>query len=126
MDKIGCTTVIPYWGGGYVGLNDKKGRGFILPGGKYEPDKDKTYHDTAIREVKEEVGLDLNEVEYIWHGPDGFGYTCFAFKGYEYRGELVKETEEGYPCIVTYDILMKSNYAPYYKVLFEILDKQAT
>ena len=60
-----------------------------LPGGKFE-EQDKTHRCTAIRETKEEVGIELRDDEYIGQLDDIYGVkanglisvhvACFVFK----------------------------------------------
>lgn len=78
--KIGCCTLVRY--GEYVlAIECSKGRGIILPGGKWEPGE--TYRETAKRELLEETGLDVptSSLKLIFSGvgPDGwFIYTFLA------------------------------------------------
>lgn len=124
MDKplIGCIAVIVAGADKLVGLECSKGRGLILPGGRWEVEKDRTYHHAASREAKEEVGLDCPaaNLKYLWHGPDGFGYDTFSFLAYQPRPiELPASTPSGRPCFVTVNDLMQSKFAAYYAVLFD-------
>lgn len=58
---------------------------FGLPGGKMDPE-DATELDAAIREVKEETGLDIHNLELIYanYDNDAIGYTYLA----NYTGEI--------------------------------------
>lgn len=58
---------------------------FGLPGGKLEGDE--TYEEAAIRETKEETGLDISELELIFamHRKGNMGQT---FLVHDYEGEL--------------------------------------
>ena len=130
IDKIGCivvcqATVMPDQ---YLGIKCAKGRGRILPGGKWDPeDNNESYKDAAAREFSEELGIQISTsfLKYIWHGPDGFGYTTFAFK---YTGPLLTlsdcvESTEGKPCLITEEQLYASQYNAYYRLLFEVMKK---
>ena len=69
--------------------NDPWSGQMAFPGGKFEP-QDKSYKYTAIRETFEEVGLDLNENDFIGQIDDVLGLkangdisvhvACFVFK----------------------------------------------
>lgn len=59
---------------------------FGLPGGKMDPEDDNDPTTTAIRECKEETGLDISELQLIFaiHKSGNMGYTYFA----KYSGEI--------------------------------------
>lgn len=49
-------------------LREKKAHGsglFMLPGGKFDPELDKTDEDTCRREAKEELGIDIDIIEHL-------------------------------------------------------------
>jgi ADP-ribose pyrophosphatase YjhB (NUDIX family) len=121
MIKVGCIAVVPVEGG-FVGMECDKNRGLILPGGKWERDKDKSYHHAAARELLEETGLstDPEKLEYIWHGPDTGEYITFAFLAREVQG-TIRESPEGMPRLVTWDDLLASHFGAYYRVLREVM-----
>lgn len=125
MEKIGCVGLIPCTDGRFVGIQCSKGRGLILPGGKFEPDKDHSFHHAALRETLEETGIlcPLGDLKYLWHGPDGFGYTTFTFLATRALGKLTS-SNEGQVVIVERSDLMCSKFAPYYAVMLEILDSK--
>lgn len=64
---------------------------FGLPGGKIEP-YDKSLVSAAIREVKEETGVDIFNIELIFamHRNGHMGYTFIA----DYSGEINYDTVE--------------------------------
>lgn len=59
---------------------------FGLPGGKMDPEDDYDPTTTAIRECKEETGLDISELQLIFaiHKSGNMGYTYLA----KYSGEI--------------------------------------
>lgn len=120
--KIGCIAVIPMGYDRYLGIECAKGRGDILPGGKYEASIDLTFHDTAKREAKEEVGITCHNLEYLWHAPDGNSdFICFAFLATSFSGRIPLQTGEGKPKIVYRQALLESYFKAYYRILFEII-----
>jgi len=98
----------------------KKGRGVILPGGKWE--KGETYHQTAQREFKEEMGLDAHSFRFFHFGANTDGYLCYTFRGdLQSYFQVPKETDEGRPCEATFDDLINgSEFGPYMAVLEDI------
>ena len=74
----------------------KKGRGIILPGGKFEV-KDKTFDITASRELEEETGVIGYKPKLFKHfmSPDGYYQYNFIFGVYDVQN--MKETKEGNP-----------------------------
>ncbi len=124
-DKVGCIVVVPC-PGGFIGLDCAKGRGKILPGGKWTPE-DRTYREAAAREFFEETGLTINPetLEYVWNGPDGFGYDTFAYLGklVNVKGEPINSTE-GRVEIVEEKDLRLSKYAAWYDTFFQVLTER--
>lgn len=62
--------------------NDKHSGEMSFPGGKFDPDLDKSYLDTALRELEEELGIPRSNVEILGciddHlTPKGFIITTF-------------------------------------------------
>lgn len=120
--KIGCLIMIPC-GSAFLGIQCAKGRGKILPGGTYEPGKDKTYQDAAVRECQEEMGVTPTHPRYIWHGPDGGDCITFAFRSEYYSGEPIA-TPEGTPVIASWGDLFDSAFGAYYRILHEIVQSK--
>ncbi len=125
--KIGCVAIIPHLNSEklryFDGINCAKGRGVILPGGGWEPEKDKSFQECAAREALEETGLicDPTKMKYIWHGPDGFGYTVFGFLCTGVKGTPIV-TNEGSPVIAHREDLYNSKFGAWYRILFEVMD----
>lgn len=76
----------------------KSWTGLSFPGGHVEPFE--SIVDSAIREVKEETGLDVQNLRQCgvihWvHKTRGDRYIVFLFKTKDFSGELLAETDEG-------------------------------
>ena len=71
--------------------------GITFPGGKVKPGE--SVYESAVREVKEETGLDISALEPCgivhWASESGERYLEFLFRTKEYRGELCAPTHEG-------------------------------
>ena len=72
--------------------------GWAFPGGHLE--KGESIYDCAIREVKEETGLDVADLEFCgivhWVNREDDGrYMCFMYKTTDFNGNLIAETDEG-------------------------------
>lgn len=117
--KIGAIAVMPY-DGAFLGIQCKKGRGIILPGGTYDPAQDRSFHLTACREAFEECGAKINfptmPVTEIACWPDGGDYMTFSFWCPQWDGP-VWETNEGKPVRATWMDLIASKFGAYYLLL---------
>ena len=76
----------------------KSWKGISFPGGHGEPGE--SFVDSAIREVKEETGLDIRNLQSCgvihWSHNRSFNrYIVFLYKTTDFSGELLPETEEG-------------------------------
>lgn len=76
----------------------KSWTGLSFPGGHVEPFE--SIVDSAIREVKEETGLDVENLRQCgvihWvHKNRGDRYIVFLFRTSDFSGELLSETDEG-------------------------------
>ena len=72
--------------------------GWCFPGGHVE--RGESIYDCAVREAKEETGLDVSGLKYCgvvhWVNRDNDErYLCFMYRTTEYRGKLVAENDEG-------------------------------
>ena len=89
-------------GNGNVLVQDKKNHptwhGWNFPGGHVE--KGESFTESAVREVKEETGLDIKNPKLCgtvhWcHKDTDERYIVLLYKSNEFSGELVDKTDEG-------------------------------
>lgn len=115
---IGCVSLVFYHDHRIVAMQCKKGRGIILPGGKWE--KGETFRETAARELKEEVGLTATSQNWIYGGmsSDGAFVNTFVTKVEHFH---MKETAEGIPMFTDWEGLLTSDFKAYYDILGEIM-----
>jgi len=76
----------------------RKYPGWSFPGGHVE--RGESIYDCAVREVKEETGLDIKALQYCgvvhWiNRENDERYLCFMYKTTEFDGNLVVQTDEG-------------------------------
>lgn len=119
--RIGCVSVVGVGSDLFVGINCSKGRGIILPGGKWEPEFNlgETFKDCAARELKEEAGLKTNKSELLFHGPSGDGFYVYAFRVVTNSPFNSVDHGSGRAGIHKYDEFMKSQFKAYYELMFE-------
>jgi len=72
--------------------------GYSFPGGHVE--RGESIYDCAVREVKEETGLDIKNLKHCgivhWENQENDErYLCFMYKTTQFAGELLTETDEG-------------------------------
>jgi len=72
--------------------------GYSFPGGHVE--RGESIYDCAVREVKEETGLDAKNLKYCgvvhWvNGETDERYLCFMYKTEQFDGKLIAKTDEG-------------------------------
>jgi len=76
----------------------RKYPGYSFPGGHVE--RGESIYDCAVREVREETGLDVKNLKYCgvvhWVNRDNDErYLCFMYKTTQFDGELITKTDEG-------------------------------
>ena len=91
---------------------------FGLPGGKMDPEDDNDPTTTAIRECKEETGLDISQLQLVFatHKNGNMGYTYLA----KYSGEI----EHNEPHVVGWkamEVLINGSFGKYNKLVSESL-----
>jgi 8-oxo-dGTP pyrophosphatase MutT (NUDIX family) len=121
--KIGCIAIVDRqynhgYSNEYLTIDCAKGRGIILPGGKYEED-DQTFERTAERELYEETGVVGVADKLVFHGmaPDGYYVYCFTMKDVSYH-DIKEETDEG---LVLWSFPSSVLFNPFYELLFECI-----
>ena len=101
----------------------KNWKGLSFPGGHLE--NGESFYDCAVREVKEEMGLDVYNLKSCgivnWLNKKTFDrFMVFLYKITDYSGELVAECDEGRNFWITVDEMrntpsenqMAENYLP--------------
>lgn len=82
--------------------------GLTFPGGKRK--ETESLIESAIREAKEETGLDVSNLKYCglisWESQD-FTDVGFLYETTEFRGELVRDNREGKLSWINYDDFKK-------------------
>ena len=135
MPKIELTTMVmiqnPITGKVLVQDRLLSWKGFAFPGGHV--DEGESIYDCAVREVLEETGLAVRELEscgmlhYSWHEtPEGEEnrYFIFLYKTSVYSGELIPEMAEGRHFWISMEALTQQkqrfspNFANYFPVFF--------
>lgn len=92
---------------------------FGLPGGKMDPEDDNDPTTTAIRECKEETGLDISQLKLIFaiHKSSHMGYTYLA----KYSGEI-EHDEPHVVKWVPFQVLINGSFGRYNQMVSESLD----
>lgn len=76
-------------------LVEEKAGGLIFPGDHVE--KAESIVDSTIREIKEETGLTISNLEFCgikdWVEADGSRYMVFLYRSNNYSGELISSSE---------------------------------
>ena len=89
--------------------------GISFPGGHVE--NGESIYDSAVREVKEETGLDVEDLKYCgcmhWHNTDNNDkYFVFFYKTDKYTGKLLESTDEGKVFFTSVESLKDMKLAP--------------
>lgn len=112
---IGCCCWVPKYQEGIkvLAIDCAKGRGIILPGGKFERGTDKTFADAARRELLEETGVKAGFMSLLFQGmsPDNYYIYCFLVHTYN-DAKMLESTPEGKPMWV--DDLKSELFEPFY------------
>lgn len=92
---------------------------FGLPGGKMDPEDDGDPTNTAIRECKEETGLDISNLELVFaiHKGGNMGFTYIA----KYNGEI-NHNEPHVVKWVPFEKLILGSFGRYNQLVSESLD----
>ncbi len=96
----------------------KSWKGIAFPGGHAE--NGESIYDSAIREIKEETGLDIKNLVscgfmYWFNNQTERRYFTYFYKTTDFQGELLPETDEGRVFWTTLDSLDKMKLAPNFK-----------
>lgn len=124
MKKIACVALVQTFDlfAEFVGIECCKGRGIILPGGKWEPGE--TFKQAAKRELYEEADLVATKMELVFSGIADDGWYVYTFLTEVQTLSVGFESGEGFSLLVNRAELLKSCYGAYYELLFEALDKR--
>lgn len=92
---------------------------FGLPGGKMDPEDNEDPINTAIRECKEETGLDISDLKLVFaiHKGGNMGFTYLA----KYEGEI-NHNEPHVVKWVEFKTLVRGSFGRYNQLVAESLD----
>jgi 8-oxo-dGTP diphosphatase len=91
----------------------KSYKGYSFPGGHVKGDE--SFYDSAVREVKEETGLDVSNLSFCgiihWlNKTNEDRYIVFLYKTHEFKGTLLEKSEEGRNIWISLDELVNSPF----------------
>jgi len=99
---------------GEVLVQNRTGKwpGWSFPGGKVESGE--SFYDSAVREIKEETGLDITDLKYAgvvhWcNKANDDRYIVFLYRTKNFAGELIPEFEKGQNFWQCKDVLLKAD-----------------
>jgi 8-oxo-dGTP diphosphatase len=92
--------------------------GISFPGGHAE--NGESIHDSAVREIKEETGLDIRNLKacgfmYWFNNQTEDRYFTYFYKTTDYSGELIDATDEGKVFWTSFNELKSMKLAPNFK-----------
>lgn len=92
--------------------------GISFPGGHAE--NGESIYDSAVREIKEETGLDICNLKacgfmYWFNNKTEDRYFTYFYKTTDYSGELIESTDEGRVFWTSLDELVAMKLAPNFK-----------
>ena len=99
--------------------------GINFPGGHVE--KDESIEESVIREMKEETGLDVKNVEFVsyfeWNVPkENVRHLCLLFRSNSFSGEI-KSSSEGKVFFIKKDDLNKYSLSTDFEKILDICSK---
>jgi len=126
--KIGCVALCPYTPAGmyssegFISIECAKGRGIILPGGKWE--EGETFKETALRELKEETGIIGSHAEFLCSGMyhDGAFVNTFIVTGLS-DVKIGRKTPEGRTHIAYWHDLFTSDFGGSYEIMKDCYER---
>ncbi len=112
---VGAISLI-YHKDGIISIKCEKGRGLILPGGKWEVGE--TIKETAKRELLEETGLVASSQELVFHAFNTDGFYVYAFLTRVADLSVFQDNVR----VSTWTELFTSNFKPYYELLRDVMN----